>query len=192
MPQPLPSHADILARVRRYREVARQRPSAIEPPGPGQESVWDYPRPPRLERLNRTVSVAWRGETVAEGGDVARIVETSGAPVYYLPPDAVRTDLLQDADHVTLCEWKGAAVHYDLVLGDARSRHAVFAYPEPLTDLGQGYEAIAGWFAFYPSRVDECRLDGANVEPQPGGFYAGWVTPDLAGPIKGAPGTEGW
>ncbi len=190
----LPSHEEILRRVGRYRSVARGKPKAleVEAPAPGGESVWDYPRPPEVRRAKGPVRVDWAGETMAESAAALRIVETAGAPVYYIPPQDVRVDRLRDAGHVTLCEWKGAAVHYDLVAGDRISALAAFAYPEPLTDLGMGYDRIAGWIGFYPSKVDACWLAGERVSPQPGGYYAGWVTADIFGPIKGAPGTQGW
>jgi uncharacterized protein (DUF427 family) len=120
------------------------------------------------------------------------MVETAGAPVYLFPPDDVRMDLLQANDHVTACEWKGAAVHFDLVMPDLQVRDAAFAYPDPLDDLGQGYGRIAGWIAFYPARVEACFVGDEQVRPQPGGYYAGWVTDAIKGPIKGDPGTEGW
>jgi uncharacterized protein (DUF427 family) len=99
---------------------------------------------------------------------------------------------MREAAGSSLCEWKGHAAYYDVVVGDRVARDAAWCYPEPWTDLGAGYERIAGWFAFYVSRVDACYLDDERVRPQPGGFYGGWVTDALAGPIKGEPGSDGW
>lgn len=157
-------------------------------PGPGQESAWDYPRPPAVVASHRLVRVELAGVTVAESGRARRVLETAGAPCWYIPPEDVRTDLLEDANYRTVCEWKGRADHYDLVVGDRRARRAAWSYASPLP----GYESIAGWFAFYAGRVDAATVDGERVTPQPGGFYGGWVTSDVVGPFKGEPGTEGW
>lgn len=190
----LPSHANILAEVGRYRTLERQRPDAsgIAPAGPGQMSVWDFPRPPQVRDVGTEVRVLWAGETVARSSRAKMIVETSGAPVYMLPPANLRRDLLIETEHVTLCEWKGAAVHYHLVSGAQRAARAAFCYPDPLRDLGCGFEAIAGWFAFYPARVDACFVGKARATAQPGGYYAGWITPDITGPFKGDSGSEDW
>lgn len=190
----LPSHAEILARAVAHRASWGPPPPELpETPGPGQESVWDYPRPPAVRPAPGPVRVEWAGRVVAQSARALEIVETAGAPVPYIPPQDVEEALLRQTNVVTICEWKGAAVHYDLASPDGRaSREAAFAYPHPLTDLGQGYERVAGWFGFYPGRVDACWLGEERVTPQPGGVYAGWVTARLAGPIKGGPGTQGW
>ena len=156
-------------------------------PGPAQESVWDYPRPPRLEPSSRHVRVEFGGMAVAETSRAVRVLETAGAPCWYLPPEDVRTDLLSNANFRTTCEWKGIADHFDLVVGERRARRAAWSYPRPLP----GYESIAGWIAFYAGRVDGVTVDGEQVRPQPGGYYGGWVTGDVVGPFKGEPGTEG-
>ncbi|WP_428482927.1 DUF427 domain-containing protein [Pyruvatibacter mobilis] len=191
---PLPDKDWLLAQVGPSRAAwdRSQRPARIEPAGPGDESVWDYPRPPELRPAPDRARVVHGGCEVAASDRALRMVETAGAPVYLFPPDDVRMDLLQANDHVTACEWKGAAVHFDLVMPDLRVRDAAFAYPDPLDDLGQGYGRIAGWIASYPSRVDACFVGDEQVRPQPGGYYAGWVTDAIKGPIKGDPGTEGW
>lgn len=194
MPEGLPSHEEILRAVARYRSVGRGRPpaGAIEKPGPGQESVWDFPRPPEVQDVAARLRVEWQGETIADTQAGRRIVETAGAPVYYFPPQDVFQDFLVESGHVTFCEWKGAAVHYDLRAGEARSAQAAFAYPDPLRDLGRGYEQVAGWFGFYAQRVDRVFVGEEEASPQPGGYYAGWVTSALTGPIKGGPGSQGW
>ncbi|MEV6212456.1 DUF427 domain-containing protein [Kitasatospora sp. NPDC051914] len=154
----------------------------------GTESVWDYPRPPRVERSRRRVTVEFRGLLLADTKEALRVLETSHPPVYYLPSSAVAAGVLVPSWHRTWCEWKGAAVHFDLVVGEVRSENAVWSYPEP----APGYEALRGHLAFYPSRVDRCTVDGEVVVPQEGDFYGGWITSDLRGPFKGGPGTAGW
>ncbi len=188
----LPSHEQIIAQVARYRVTRTSRPDRVEVPGPGQESVWDFPRPPAVEPVDTVLRVEWRGRTIAETSRGMRIVETAGAPVYYFPPQDVSTDVLMETDYVTFCEWKGAAIHYDLRDGAVSVEHGAFTYPDPLTDLGQGYERVAGWFGFYAPKVDKVFVGAEEARPQPGGFYAGWVTSTLTGPIKGEPGTGGW
>jgi uncharacterized protein (DUF427 family) len=157
-------------------------------PGPGQESVWDYPRPPRLERSSRHVRVEFGGVTVAETKSALRVCETSGPPVYYVPPTDVHLDLLQQAVGTTFCEWKGTATYYDLVAGERRSERAAWSY----TDPEPGYPALKDYIAFYPGRVDACLLDGEPVQPQPGDYYGGWITHEIVGPFKGGPGTLHW
>jgi uncharacterized protein (DUF427 family) len=158
-------------------------------PGPGQESVWDYPRPPRVERTTRRVVVAYAGQTVADSRRALRVCETAGPPVYYIPPEDVRVDLLGPSTvRRTFCEWKGMASYRDLRVGERFARAAAWSYPIP----SPGFEAIAGHLAFYAGRVDGCSLDGERVRPQPGRYYGGWITDDLVGPFKGDPGTEGW
>lgn len=157
-------------------------------PAAGQKSVWDYPRPPRLDPSTRLVRVEFAGALIAETRRAVRVLETAGAPVWYLPAADVRTELLVATDRRTLCEWKGQAHYFDLRVRDRVTRTAAWSYPEP----SPGYEAIRGYLAFYAARVDAATVDGEPVRPQPGGFYGGWVTSDVVGPFKGEPGTEGW
>lgn len=163
------------------------RPDFADAPGPGQESVWDYPRPPRVERDERQVEVAWGGVTLAESRRALRVLETASPPVFYLPPEDVSGHNLEPSPRSSICEWKGAARYWSIRVGDKLIRDVAWSYTEPLP----GYEAIAGYFSFYPGRV-ECRVGGVRVAPQPGGFYGGWVTPEIVGPFKGEPGTEWW
>ena len=191
----LPDKSELLAEIEKYRTLTRARPPGvkIEPVGPGEESVWDFPRPPEVQEVSQTLRVEFAGERVAETAKGLRVVETSGAPVYYFPPSDVAKELLSPVERKTsLCEWKGVAVYYDVVVGAARAREAAFAYPDPLEDLSMGYDRLAGFIAFYASRMDACFIGETRATPQPGGFYAGWVTPRLKGPIKGEPGSEGW
>jgi uncharacterized protein (DUF427 family) len=164
------------------------RPRRIEP-GPGQESVWDYPRPPAVVASDRHVRIEHAGNVVADTTSALRVLETAGAPVWYLPRDGVRGDLLRPAGgRATFCEWKGRATYFDLVVGDRVSPRAAWTYDQPL----RGFEALAGRIAFYAGRVDRALVDEELARPQPGGFYGGWVTDDVVGPFKGEPGTEGW
>ncbi|BDE05574.1 hypothetical protein WPS_08500 [Vulcanimicrobium alpinum] len=189
-----PSSSELVALVQAARVHAGGRPPAsrIIVPGPGQESVWDFPRPPRVESVALPVRVELGGVTIARTTRALRIVETAGAPCYYLPPDDCDLGALRRTEHWTVCEWKGAAYAYDVRAGGRTAAHGAWSYPAPLTDLGMGYERVAGWFAFYASRMDACFLGDERVRSQPGGFYGGWVTQNLTGPIKGEPGTEGW
>ena len=159
-----------------------------DPVGPGQESVWDYPRPPILDPTTEHVVVTFTGAKIAESRRPVRVLETSHAPVYYLPPKDVRTDLLEPIDRRTFCEFKGAASYADLVVGGRRSPAACWWYDAPTP----GFEDIAGWIAFYPSRVDRITVDREVVRPVGGAFYGSWVTSRVVGPFKGGPGTQGW
>lgn len=191
----LPSKEDILRAAGPHRASWGPPPAGLQraTPGPGQESVWDFPRPPLVRPAPARIRVEWRGVTLAETDRALEVCETAGAPVPYIPPEDVATEHLQATDDYSICEWKGAAVYYDLVgPGGARVRHGAFTYPDPLTDLTEGYGQIAGWFGFYVGRVDACWLGDERVQPQPGGLYAGWVTSRLVGPIKGGPGSQGW
>ena len=164
------------------------RPARVEP-APGQESVWDYPRPPAVVPSDRAVRVEHGAAIVADTRDALRVLETAGAPAWYLPRSDVRMDLLRPVPgKTTYCEWKGSASYFDVVVGDRVARNAAWTYERPLP----GYEAVAGRIAFYPGRVDAATVDGEPARPQPGGFYGGWVTDDVVGPFKGEPGTDGW
>ena len=149
------------------------------------ESVWDYPRPPRVEPSAAHVVVELDGEVLADSRRSLRVLETSHPPVFYIPAADVSTERLRpSARRPTVCEFKGTARYYD-----AGNRPAVaWSYPAP----SPGYEAIAGHYAFYPGRVDRATVDGEPVEAQPGDFYGGWITSAVTGPFKGGPGTAGW
>ena len=157
-------------------------------PGPGQESVWDYPRPPRVESVPERIRVVVDGITIADTQAAWRVLETAGAPVYYLPPADVRMDLIRTSQRVTVCEWKGSATYHDIVLPDRVITDAAWSYPQPRP----GFEIIRDHLAFYAGRVDEAWVGDERATPQPGGFYGGWVTSRVVGPFKGAPGTLGW
>jgi len=192
--RPPPSPDELLRLAQRGRSPRSFRPPAgvIAVPGPGQESVWDFPRPPRVENVAARVRVEFAGKIVADSTTALRVVETAGAPCYYLPPGDCDLALLVRTPQWTVCEWKGVAYAYDVVTEKRSVRNGAWSYPDPLTDLGMGYERIAGYFAFYAAKMDACFIGEERVTPQPGGFYGGWVTRALTGPIKGEPGTEYW
>jgi uncharacterized protein (DUF427 family) len=153
------------------------------------ERVWDYPRPPAVVPCERRVRVEVGGMLVADSIAALRVLETSHPPTIYVPPADVRSDLLAPSGgRTTWCEFKGAARYLDVVVGDRRVREAAWTYPEP----SRTYAALRDHVAFYPGRVDAAWLDDERVVAQPGDFYGGWITADLVGPFKGAPGTSGW
>jgi len=159
-----------------------------QPPGPGQESVWDYPRPPRLEPSGRTVEVVFNGRTIARTQRAQRVLETSHPPVFYIPPEDIEQDCLVATSGNSFCEWKGQASYFDVVVGDRRAERIAWTYPNSVP----AFVAIRDHVAFYPAAMDACLVDGERVRPQPGGFYGGWITDDVVGPFKGEPGTAGW
>ena len=156
--------------------------------GPGQESVWDYPRPPRVEATIKRLRVVVAGRVVAETTRGHRVLETSHPPVYYIPVADVDASCLRAVAGTTGCEWKGTARYFDVIVGDVVRARAAWAYPRPNPDMDVIRDAVA----FYAGLADECTVYGQVVTPQPGGFYGGWVTADVAGPFKGGPGTAGW
>ncbi len=158
------------------------------PPGPGQESVWDYPRPPRLERSTSVIQVVLGGVTIVETDRSFRVLETASPPTYYLDPVDFLAGVVQPTTGESWCEWKGRASYVDLVAGGTVALRAAWRYLQPTPD----YRPLAGWLAIYPSRVDRCLVDGAEVRPQGGDFYGGWITSNVVGPFKGEAGTLGW
>lgn len=159
-----------------------------EPVGPGEESVWDYPRPPRLERDERRVVITFNGHVVADTTGAWKVLETSHPPTWYLPPDDIDFDVLERVDGGSYCEWKGQAHYYTLRVGDEVAEKVGWGYADPTAD----FRAIEDHVAFYAGPMDAVTVDGVEVEPQPGGFYGGWITPEVKGPFKGGPGTWGW
>jgi len=171
----------------KWRWRGADRPPFATVPAPGQESVWDYPRPPRIAPESREVVVFWGTVEVARTTRAVRVLETSHPPSYYLPWPDVARHLLCEAPGSSFCEWKGPARYWSLIEADRRLSSAAWSYPMPLA----GAEAIADCVAFYASAL-ECRVGGSRVTPQPGGFYGGWITPELVGPFKGEKGSSGW
>ena len=157
-------------------------------PQPGQESVWDYPRPPRLEPFGGSITIDLGGHTIASTTTGWRVLETSHPPTYYLPQEAFADGVLRGASGSSWCEWKGRATYFDLVTADAVAPAAAWTYLEPTP----GFEPIAGAVAVMAAQVDRCTVNGEVVIPQPGGFYGGWITSWIVGPFKGVPGSMGW
>lgn len=156
--------------------------------GPPVESVWDYPRPPRIEPSKRRVRVEHGGVVIADTENAVRVLETSHPPVYYVPREDVLAGALQPAPRRSFCEFKGAASYWHLFVNGKTSQDAAWSYEDPSSGFGQ----LQGMIAFYPGRVDSCRLDDETVEPQSGHFYGGWITAEIIGPFKGGIGTSGW
>jgi len=167
------------------------RPPFAIPPGPGQVSVWDFPRPPRLVKDSREVVIHWEGTPVARTTSAVLVLETAHPPSFYVPWADVNRALLQPSQGGSFCEWKGPASYWSLINGDKTLPGVAWSYPKPLKDGIAGAEALADCVAFYPANLD-CTVGGEKVTPQPGGFYGGWVTPELVGPFKGDAGTQGW
>jgi len=152
------------------------------------ESVWDYPRPPRLEAVKARVHIVLNGIIIADTHQAQRVLETSHPPNFYLPPTDIQMESLVQAPGTSLCEWKGRAAYFDVVVGDRRVERAAWSYPDPTPE----FAAIRNYLAFYAGPMDACYVDGEQVTPQPGGFYGGWITKNIKGPFKGAPGTMSW
>ncbi len=163
------------------------RPEPV-PAGPGQESAWEYPRPPRLEAVTRRLVVVLGGETIAETTDGVRVLETSHPPNYYFPPSDVAPGTLEPSAGRSFCEFKGRAHYFTVRGGDRVEKDAAWGYDRP----SDAFAPLAGYVAFYPGRMDACFVDGERVTPQEGGFYGGWITSLVVGPFKGGPGSRGW
>ena len=159
-----------------------------EQPAPGQESVWDYPRPPRVEPSTETVEITLGGTVVARTTRSLRVLETSHPPTYYLPAADFADGALRPVDGSTYCEWKGEAAYFDLTAGGRTAARAAWTYPQPT----RGFEALVDHVAVMPGLVDACTVDGEAVRAQAGGFYGGWITDRVVGPFKGEPGSWGW
>ena len=153
------------------------------------ESVWDYPRPPRLERAGRRVRIVHQGIVLAESTESLRVLETSHPPVYYIPPSEIAMEYMQRSTRRgSFCEFKGSASYWSVNVAGKISADAAWSYAQPTT----AFAGLRDHLAFYASRVDECYVDDERVSAQPGDFYGGWITSWLKGPFKGAPGTMGW
>ena len=157
--------------------------TALEP-----ENVQSYPRPPALDRVALPIRVVLGGETIAEAREAWRVRETHHAPTYYLPPAAFAPGVLSPAPGRSVCEWKGTARYWTVSGGGETRARAAWSYPDPAPP----FAPLRDHVAVYPGRMDACFVDGVPVTPQPGDFYGGWITPNLSGIVKGAPGTLGW
>lgn len=158
------------------------------PPGPGKESVWDYPRPPRVEPSSKLIQVVFNNVMLAETRDAKRVLETSHPPVYYIPPADIRMEYLHPSSQTSRCEWKGLASYYTIRVGEKQVENAGWYYPNPKPN----FAAIRDCVAFYPQLMDACWINGERVQAQQGDFYGGWITSDIVGPFKGGLGTWGW
>ena len=155
---------------------------------PGQESVWSYPRPAQAQLSAAHITIEHHGTTVADSTQAVRVIETSHPPSYYIPQKDIRPGVLRLAAGRSICEWKGEAVYWDVVLEDIVLPKVGWSYPRPTPE----FEVLRDHVAFYPAPFEQCRVDGETVRPQPGRFYGGWIISSLAGPFKGVPGSEGW
>ena len=157
-------------------------------PTPGQESVWDYPRPPRLEKTDVHIQIFFNEIEIVDSKQTYRVLETSHPPVYYIPLSDIRTEFLKKAPGNSYCEWKGLANYYSVEANGKVAEKAAWYYPDPTADFME----IKNYVAFYPGFMDACLVNGEKVRPQPGGFYGGWITNNIVGPFKGEPGTMFW
>jgi uncharacterized protein (DUF427 family) len=176
----------IIAARGKWAYRGQKRPPFAEPVGEGELSVWDFPRPPRLESVSEVLRVVHGESEIARSENGRRVLETAGAPTYYLPPGDVREVLMVELDMPSICEWKGVATSFALADDPARSTIA-WCYRETFPEFAD----IQGWYAFYPNRLS-CFVGDERVNAQPGGYYGGWVTQNLKGPIKGEPGSGHW
>jgi uncharacterized protein (DUF427 family) len=151
------------------------------------ENVQSYPRPPALEPVPQRIIIRFGGQVIADTSRALRVLETHHAPTYYLPPDDI-TAQMRPVQGQSFCEWKGAARYFDVVTPKATAKRAAWAYDDPT----QGFRALAGYIAFYAGPMDACYVGSEQAIPQPGDFYGGWVTSNLDGIPKGAPGTRHW
>jgi uncharacterized protein (DUF427 family) len=170
-----------------WRYHGQQRPPFAVAPGPGEESVWDYPRPPRIEPFPREVVVTTGQVEIARTRRALRVMETASPPTVYIPRSDVVATCLHPAPGASYCEWKGAARYFSVWTPSLRLDAVGWSYDDPLP----GFETIREYVSFYPGRI-ACYIDGVRVQAQPGGFYGGWITPEVVGPFKGGAGTAGW
>jgi uncharacterized protein (DUF427 family) len=159
-----------------------------EPIAPGQESVWDYPRPPVIRASDEEIIVILGGVEICETRTSWRMLETGHPPTYYLPRSAFIEGSLRSAPGISFCEWKGRAAYLDVIGGGKIAARGAWYYPHP----NARYAAIDDHVGIYAGAMDECLVDGERVVPQPGSYYGGWITSTVTGPFKGGPGTENW
>ena len=164
------------------------RPPKPIQPEPGQESVWDYPRPAVLQDTDKHIQIIFNGETIADTKRAKRVIETSHPPSYYIPPEDIKMEYLIQTSHSSVCEWKGIANYYTIKVGDKEAQNVAWFYTNPT----ETFAPIKDYVTFYAHPMDACYIDGEKVEPQPGNFYGGWITKDVVGPFKGIPGSWGW
>ena len=159
-----------------------------DPTRPGQESVWSYPRPAVAEPCPRHLRIVHRAVVIADTRKGIRTLETSHPPSYYFPPEDIAPLVLRPSQRRSVCEWKGQAVYFDVVVGEEILREVAWSYPDPTPS----FRSLRDHVAFYAWPFDGCFVDDERATPQPGNFYGGWISSDVAGPFKGAPGTRLW
>ena len=179
---------DIAREQAKWRWTGVERPPHAIAPEPGEESVWDYPRPPRVEPVDARIRVEFAGELIADSSCGQRVLETAAPPVYYFPPGDVRHEFMRPEAGTSFCEWKGVASYFSLAAPGRFAERAAWCYRDP----DPAYESLRGQLAFHAARVDACFVGEQRVTPQPGDYYGGWITAALVGPFKGEPGTEDW
>jgi uncharacterized protein (DUF427 family) len=169
-----------------WNNTGAKRPPFAIAPKQGQRSVWDFPRPPLIEKVNKLIVVSYKGKIITESSQAFAVLETASPPTYYIPQsDVDMSTLIQVPKKTSMCEWKGNAVYW--ALKTMSDQPVAWSYPKPFPEFVE----LKDYLAFYPQHLD-CFVNKEKVEPQPGGFYAGWITPDLVGPFKGEKGTELW
>ena len=169
-----------------WEHTGKKRPDYAEQPSAGQESVWDYPRPPTLVMSDERVEVSDASVPIATSVAALRVLETASPPTYYLPKKDIDWRQLVKISQSSFCEWKGEASYYALA-SDPQQVPIAWLYANP----SNSFAAIHDHASFYPGRV-ECRVNSERVRPQPGEFYGGWITDGVRGPFKGEPGTGHW
>ncbi|PWN07298.1 DUF427 domain-containing protein [Rhodohalobacter mucosus] len=170
-----------------WKYTGNERPPFAIEPEEGEESVWDYPRPPITDPDSRTIIVEAGDSVIAKTNRAVRVLETASPPTFYIPPADVNEDLLEKASGSSFCEWKGSATYWNITLDGQNLRKVAWSYHNP----SSRFKLIDGYYSFYPGKV-RCFVDGERVQPQPGQFYGGWVTSEIVGPMKGESGTGGW
>ena len=181
-PDRLPNDEVLESLRKKWKYRGDKRPPYAITPGPGEESVWDYPRPPRVELTNASVKVLFGSTVVAATSRAARVLETSTPPVYYIPPEDVRRDCLVKSGDSSLCEWKGVAIYLSLSINRRLVENVAWSYPNP----AKGYGTIKDYLGFYPAKL-LCYVDNELVRPQKLPFYGGWLSSNIVGPFKGDP-----
>ncbi len=177
----------ILKARSKWQYTGKYRPEFALAPSKGQESVWDYPRPPKIDPDRRHILVKYNDLIIVDTQKSVRILETASPPVFYISPSDVNFDYLIDTAGSSICEWKGKAQYWSLDESEVSIQNVGWSYPNSFKE----FKSIKDYISFYPALLD-CYVDGEKVKPQPGGFYGGWVTSELVGPFKGEPGTGWW
>lgn len=177
----------ILKARNKWEFTGQERPDFAIEPSPGKESVWDYPRPPKIDPDSRNILVKLDEVVIAETTNAVRILETASPPTIYIPPSDINMELMEKTSGgSSMCEWKGAATYWNVKLADKIIPKSAWSYEDPFEE----YEDIKSYLSFYPA-IFECFIDDERVNPQPGGFYGGWITSEIVGPVKGEPGISG-